>query len=63
MSASGWGNVYKNMAIGVYFDGEQVQHRRRQVMAPGEMETVILKTSLLTDHPEADGITVTLEEA
>ena len=29
----------------------------------GEMETVILKTSLLTDHPEADGITVTLEEA
>ena len=37
--------------------------RKRPVLAPGEMETVILKTSLLTDHPEADGITVTLEEA
>ena len=37
--------------------------RKRPVLAPGEMETVVLKTELLTGHPEADGITVTLEEA
>ena len=41
----------------------QIARFRREHLAPGEMETVILKTSLLTDHPEADGITVTLEEA
>ena len=34
------GNVYKNCFISVYFDDEQVVHRKRPVMAPGEMEDV-----------------------
>ena len=57
------GNVYKNKKVAVYAGDACVFSRKRPVLAPGEMETVILKTSLLTDHPEADGITVTLEEA
>ena len=36
------GNVYKNCYIGIYFDGEQVMHRKRPVMAPGEMEEIKL---------------------
>ena len=47
----------------IYVGDTCIFSRKRPVLAPGEMETVILKTSLLTDHPEADGITVTLEEA
>ena len=31
------GNVYKNCYIGVYFDYDRVMHRKRPVMAPGEM--------------------------
>ena len=57
------GNVYKNMAIGVYFDGEQVQHRRRQVMAPGEMEEVKLEKAKLKAHPGLKTITIQVEEA
>lgn len=57
------GNVYKNMAIGVYFDGEQVQHRRRQVMAPGEMEEVKLEKAKLLAHPGLKTITIQVEEA
>ena len=52
-----------NMAIGVYFDGEQVQHRRRQVMAPGEMEEVKLEKAKLLAHPGLKTITIQVEEA
>ena len=38
------GNVYKNCFISVYFDDEQVVHRKRPVMAPGEMEDVDRKS-------------------
>ena len=57
------GNVYKDKKVAVYAGDTCVFSRKRPVLAPGEMETVVLKTSLLKDHPEAQGITVTLEEA
>lgn len=37
------GNVYKNCYLSVYFGDERVQHRKKQVMAPGEMEQIVLK--------------------
>ena len=37
------GNVFKDSYISVYFNDERVQHRKKQVMAPGEMEQIILK--------------------
>lgn len=57
------GNVYKNCYIGVYFDGEQVVHRKRQVMAPGEMEEIKLEKEKLRLHPELKTITIRVEEA
>ena len=57
------GNVYKNKKIAVYAGDTCIFSRKRPVLAPGEMETVQLKTQLLLDQPEADHITVTLEEA
>ena len=57
------GNVYKNKKVAVYAGDTCIFSRKRPVLAPGEMETVQLKAQLLLDHPEADHITVTLEEA
>lgn len=57
------GNVYKNCYIGVYFDDEQVLHRKRPVMAPGEMEEIKLEKEKLLLHPELKTITIKVEEA
>ncbi len=37
------GGIYKNSFISVYFGDQRVQHRKKTVMAPGEMEQVLLK--------------------
>ena len=57
------GNVYKNCYIGVYFDDEQVMHRKRPVMAPGEMEEIKLQKEKLMLHPGLKKITIKVEEA
>ena len=57
------GNVYKNCYIGVYFNDEQVMHRRRPVMAPGEMEEIKLQREKLLLHPGLKTITIKVEEA
>ena len=56
-------NVYRNRRIVVYAGDTPIFSRKRPVLAPGEMETVRLNGQTLLDHPEADSITVTLEEA
>lgn len=57
------GIVYKNCYIGVYFDDEQVMHRKRPVMAPGEMEEIKLQKEKLMLHPGIKKITIKVEEA
>ncbi len=42
------GNVYKNCYIDVYLDDERIIHRKRPVVAPGEMENIVLKKEQLT---------------
>lgn len=56
------GNVYKNCYIGVYFDDQRVLHRKRLVMAPGEMEEIKLEKEKLLLHPELKKITIRIEE-
>jgi hypothetical protein len=55
--------VYQNQFISVYFDDERVQHRKKQIVAPGEMEQVILQKKDLLAHPDLKKITICLEEA
>ena len=57
------GDVYKNCAIATYFDDELISKRKRPVMAPGEMEQVILSKKKLADYPKLRKITVRIEEA
>ena len=55
--------VYRDHFISVYFDGERVQHRKKQIVAPGEMEQVILQKKDLAAHKDLKKITICLEEA
>ena len=57
------GDVYKNCAIATYYDDELISKRKRPVMAPGEMEQVILSKKKLGEYPELQKITIRIEEA
>ena len=39
------GDVYKSAYVSVYFDDERVGHKKKRVIAPGEMEQIILTKS------------------
>jgi NADPH-dependent 2,4-dienoyl-CoA reductase/sulfur reductase-like enzyme len=56
------GGVYKNCFISVYLDDKRILHRKRPVMAPGEMEEVKLRKEELRQYPELKAVTVKLEE-
>lgn len=57
------GDVYKNCVIATYFDDELISKRKRPVMAPGEMEQVILEKKKLSEYPDLNKITIRIEEA
>ena len=56
-------NEYRDRYVSVYLDDERIQHRKKRVMAPGEMEQVVLKRSDLLAREGLQEITVKLEEA
>ncbi|KIR03016.1 Sarcosine oxidase alpha subunit [Lachnospiraceae bacterium TWA4] len=56
------GAVYQNHYVAVYLDGERIQHKKRQIMAPGEMEQVKLDKETLMKYPNLSKITIKLEE-
>ena len=57
------GGVYKNCYISAYFDDERVIHKKRPVVAPGEMEEIKLTKEQLLKYPDLQTITVKIEEA
>lgn len=57
------GDVYKNHYISLYLNEERLIHRKRPIMAPGEMEEVKVTKQQLMQCPPDSEIVVTLEEA
>lgn len=57
------GQIYKNCGIATYFGKERISFRERPVMAPGEMESVVLTKEQLTNCPDLEQITICIEEA
>ena len=57
------GGVYTNCYISAYFDDERVIHKKRPVVAPGEMEEIRLTKEQLLKYPDLQTITVKIEEA
>ena len=57
------GGVMKNRRVKLYLDDEAVVSRKRQVMAPGEMEELKLTKAALEAHPDLKRIHIAVEEA
>ena len=57
------GSVYKNCAICTYYNNTLISKRKHPVMAPGEMEQVILEKAKLLEFPDLSKITIRIEEA
>jgi len=55
-------NVFRDRYVSVYLGDERTQHRKKRVMAPGEMEQVILKREDLLSRANVQSITIKLEE-
>ena len=55
------GAVFKNSYVSVYFDDERVQHLQKRILAPGEMEQVILQKKKLLEKPDLKTITIKIE--
>lgn len=51
-------NVYKKSKLCMYFDDKLVKSRKRPVMAPGEMENMVLTKQELLEKPEIKQITI-----
>lgn len=57
------GNVYKDAAVEVSFNGKVVSSRKKKVLAPGEMEQVILKKSDLEQFEGLEEITFAIRRS
>jgi thioredoxin reductase len=55
-------DVYQDRAISVYYDGEKITSRKKRVLAPGEMEQVVLKKSSFAEYPSLSEIVICTEE-
>lgn len=55
-------SVYKDSCISVYFDQERVTRRKKRIMAPGEMERVVLQKQKLESYPHPERITIQIEK-
>lgn len=54
-------DIYRDRSIAVYYDGKKVMSRKKKVMAPGEMEQVVLKKSSFAEFPELKEIKICTE--
>lgn len=57
------GGVYKNCYISCYLDEERIFHRKRPVVAPGEMEQIKFTKEQIIKNPLLQKITLKIEEA
>ncbi len=57
------GNVYRDKNLTVYFDDKKVSSIRKRVMAPGEMEQIILKKEDLMSAKGIREVIVKIEDA
>lgn len=54
-------DVYRDRYITVLYDGKVVSKKKKKVLAPGEMEQVILKKDSFADYPDLKRITIKTE--
>lgn len=55
------GNVYRDSFISMYIGEERIIHKKKQIIAPGEMETLLLTKTMLDKNSGAKTITIKIE--
>ena len=55
-------SVYQDCYISVYYNKERVLHRKKKVLAPGEMEEVVLLKQKLLEYSDLEQITIKIEK-
>lgn len=55
------GDVFRDRSICVYCGGKKIMEKKRRIMAPGEMEQVVLEKSVLEALPELNEIRICTE--
>lgn len=53
--------IYKNCYVCMYFDGKQVLKKKKRILAPGEMESIVMKKEDLLSNPHLQGIVISIE--
>ena len=56
------GSVMKNKRLNVIINGEKIISRPRPVMAPGEMEQVVIMKDMLDRYAKVESILITTED-
>ena len=56
------GSVKKNCYVSMYLGKERLIHKKRQVVAPGEMESIVITKEQLSRYEEAEEITLCIED-
>ncbi|MDO5047184.1 MAG: FAD-dependent oxidoreductase [Anaerococcus sp.] len=54
-------NIYQGKSISVYLDDDRILHRKKKALAPGEMQTIILKKSDISGK-DIEKIEIRLED-
>ena len=56
------GDVFRDKSLVVRFDGQEVRRMKKRVMAPGEMEQVVLTRAMLAQAPDVQTVTIGVED-
>ncbi len=54
-------DVYRDRYISVYYDDQLISRKKKKVLAPGEMEQVVLSKKSLAEYPRTERITIRTE--
>ena len=56
-------DVYRGKAIALYYDGKLIRKQKKRIMAPGEMEELVITKESFRDLPEVKEIVISVEDA
>ncbi len=56
-------DVYRGKAVALYYDGKLIRKQKKRIMAPGEMEQLVITKESFKDFPDVKEIVISVEDA
>ena len=56
------GAVFRDKSLVLYYDGHEIRRTKKRVMAPGEMEQIVLTKQSLQEYPDLKEIAICAED-